>query len=67
VETTKNIPDALDAIRTLTLPDIERRLADLDAERAQLSSLRRSLVARERAKRHAIRTGRTKEVATDDR
>lgn len=52
---TNPIPDALGAVRNLTLADIERRLAELDAERAQLSSLRRSVVARERAKRRAIR------------
>jgi hypothetical protein len=53
METKTTNPDALGAVRNLTLADIERRLAELDAERAQLSSLRRSIVARERAKRRA--------------
>jgi hypothetical protein len=42
-------------IRTLSLPDLDRRLADLDAERAALSTLRRSLVARDKVKRRATR------------
>lgn len=67
METTNHIPDALGAVRNLTLADIERRLTDLDAERAQLSSLRRSVVARERAKRRASRTAQTKEGAADGR
>lgn len=53
METTSRIPDALGAVRNLTLADIERRLTELDAERAQLSSLRRSVVARDRARRRA--------------
>jgi hypothetical protein len=71
METTNHIPDALSAFRNLTLADLERRLADLDAERAQLSSLRRSFVARERAKRRAARTGKStrsnEEEAVDGR
>lgn len=47
--------DPLAAILTLTLPEVERRLDDLDAERAALSLLRRSLAARDRAKRKAAR------------
>lgn len=43
--------DPVAAIRGLTLSDIERRMADIDAERAALSSLRRAMVARERARR----------------
>jgi hypothetical protein len=61
METTSPIPNALNAVCNLTLADIEQRFAELDAERAQLSSLRRSLVARERAKRRAVlRTGEAK-------
>ncbi len=52
----KNAPDktdALTALRQLTLAEVEQRLADLDAERAALTLLRRSLAARERARRRA--------------
>jgi hypothetical protein len=45
----KNEPttsDALNALRNLTLEEVEKRLADIDGERASLSLLRRSLVAR---------------------
>ncbi len=45
--------DALATLRHLTLADVEQRLADLDAERAALSLLRRSLAARDRAKRRS--------------
>jgi hypothetical protein len=44
-------PDFLVSIKQLTLAEVEQRLADLDAERAALSLLRRSLVARDRVKR----------------
>jgi len=43
--------DALTALRSLTLSDVEKRLADLDAERAALSFMRRSLAARDKARR----------------
>jgi hypothetical protein len=46
-------PDILSGIQRLNLADLDRRLADLDAERAALSLLRRSLAARDRAKRRA--------------
>jgi hypothetical protein len=62
METTTPIPDPLSAVRNLSLADIERRLAELDAERAQLSSLRRSVVARERAKRRSVRPDQTAKV-----
>lgn len=42
--------DALNALRNLTLEEVEKRLADIDGERASLSLLRRSLVARRLAK-----------------
>jgi hypothetical protein len=45
--------DALAALRQLTLAEVDERLTDLDAERAALSLLRRSLAARDRAKRRA--------------
>ena len=48
-------PDILTSIRQLTLSDLDQRLAEIGAERAALSSLRRSLVARDRAKRRASR------------
>jgi hypothetical protein len=49
-------PDALAALRQLTLAEVEQRLADLAAERAALSLLRRSLAARDRARRRAVFT-----------
>jgi hypothetical protein len=50
------MPDPLtNAIKTLTLAEVEKRLAALDAERAALSLLRRSLSARDRAARRAAR------------
>lgn len=46
-------PDPVAALRGLSLPDIECRIADLEAERAALSTLRRSIIARERARKRA--------------
>ena len=48
-------PDFLASIQQLTLSEVEQRLAELDAERAALSLLRRSLAARDRAKRRRQR------------
>lgn len=45
--------DLLTALRCLRLAEVEQRIADLDAERAALSLLRRSLVARDKCKRRA--------------
>jgi hypothetical protein len=42
-------------LQQLTLAEVEQRLDDLDAERAALSLLRRSLAARDRAKRQQQR------------
>jgi hypothetical protein len=53
MESNNTIREALAAVCNLTLAQLEKRLAELEAERAQLSTLRRSLVARERAKRRA--------------
>jgi hypothetical protein len=47
--------DPLAALRQLSLAEVEQRLADLDAERAALSLLRRSLAAPDRARRRASR------------
>jgi hypothetical protein len=58
METTTTIPDPLSAVRNLTLAGIERPLAELGVERAQLSSLRRSVVARERARHRTEQHGR---------
>lgn len=55
--------DALAALRQLSIAEVEGRLADLDAERAALSLLRRSLIARDRARRRAER----RPVATEGR
>jgi len=52
-----NLPtsDPLDALRHLTLEQVEYRLAELDGERASLSLIRRSLVARRRAEQRSAR------------
>jgi hypothetical protein len=55
MEPTPTPLDVLVALRTLTLDEIEQRLVALDAERAALSLLRRSLAARDRAVRRASR------------
>ena len=47
---TTNATDTLNAIRKLTPQQLEARLADLDAERATLSRLLRSVRAGERAR-----------------
>jgi hypothetical protein len=47
--------NALDTLRDLPLAEVERRIAALDAERAALSLLRRSLAARDRVKRRQLR------------
>lgn len=52
----KSTADTLTALRHLSLADVEQRLADLDAERAALSLLRRSLAARDRARRRMQQT-----------
>lgn len=43
--------DPVAVVRNLSLEQIERRLVEIDGERASLSLLRRSIVARERAER----------------
>ncbi len=40
-----------EALQTLTLEQVEQRLLELDAERASLSLIRRSLAAKERTRR----------------
>lgn len=47
--------DPLAAIRRMTLAEVETRLVELDGERAALSLLRRSLIARDRARGRATR------------
>jgi hypothetical protein len=49
--------DALATLKNLSLAKVEQRLADIDAERAALSLLRRSLAARERARKRFERRG----------
>jgi hypothetical protein len=54
-----NVPnknDALAALRTLTLDQVDERIAELDGERASLALIRRSLVAKRRAQDRAIRS-----------
>ncbi|NLE38408.1 MAG: hypothetical protein GX621_10325 [Pirellulaceae bacterium] len=46
---------ALSALRELSLADVEQRLAEIDAERAGLALIRRSLMARERSRRKSAR------------
>jgi hypothetical protein len=55
METSTTMPDPMAALRGLTLAEIDRRLCELNAERAQLVSLRRSFIARDRARRRADR------------
>lgn len=43
----------LQSLGKIRLQEVETRLAELDAERAALSLLRRSLAARDRVKRRA--------------
>jgi hypothetical protein len=53
-----NVPDETDPVALLASLDadtLERRLADLDAERKAVSLILRSIRARERAKRRAAR------------
>jgi len=45
--------DVLTALRQLSVAEIEERMVALDSERAALSLLRRSLIARERARTKA--------------
>jgi hypothetical protein len=68
MDTTPPIADTLTAaLRQLSLGEVEQRLADLDAERAALSLLCRSLAARERARRRSEhrRAAGGKEVRRD--
>jgi hypothetical protein len=58
--------DALAALRQLSLAEVEQRLADLDAERAALSLLQRSLAARERARRRSGQRSLTAEDRRDE-
>jgi hypothetical protein len=55
MKTTTPTADALDALRHLTLEQVEQRLAELEVERAGLSWMRRSLVAKEKARRRQRR------------
>ncbi len=59
---TPNTAEAIAAIQNLTLEEVERRLAEIDGERASLSSLRRSLVARERVRRRSQNRSLKEEV-----
>lgn len=51
--------DALSALTQLSLAEVEQALANLDADRAALSLLRRSLAARERIRRRQDSTRRS--------
>jgi len=53
VDKKTDTPDALTALQHLTLEDVEQRLAEIEGERASLSLLRRSLIARRRAQKQA--------------
>ena len=48
-------PERLEALRHLTLAEVEQRIADIDAERKALEVIRRSIAARDRAKKRALR------------
>jgi hypothetical protein len=54
--------DAVDALRRLTPDQIETRIADLDAERAMLSRMLRSLQAGERARQRTQQRTPAREV-----
>jgi hypothetical protein len=56
METKPETTEALTALRHITLAEVEQRIADVDAEKAALSLLRRSLAARERVRRRSIIT-----------
>ena len=45
---TPTTTDALEALRTLTRDEVDQRLAELEAERRALQTIRRSLAARDR-------------------
>jgi hypothetical protein len=49
--TTPTDLDPFALLRNLTLAQVEQRITDLDAERAQLANLRQSMLMRERARR----------------
>jgi hypothetical protein len=53
MSTSLPIDDLVAAIGSLSLADIDQRMSALDSERAALSRLRRSIVARDRARRRA--------------
>ena len=61
MKTVPGTTDPLATLRQLSLAEVEQRLAELDAERAALSTLRRSIAARDRAKQRAHRTAPTEE------
>jgi hypothetical protein len=63
MNTTPPNADPVAALRHLTIEQIEQRLAELDGERASLSLLRRSLVARRRAEQRQSR--RTVPIAAE--
>ena len=53
-----NVPNSSDpvtALRSLSLEQIDQRIAELDGERASLALIRRSLLARRRAEQRTIR------------
>jgi len=52
-------PDLATALRHLSLEEVEERIAKLDAERAAWSLIRRSIIARERARKRAYRRSMT--------
>ena len=56
METTIAPTNAVETLQRLTLSEVDARLAELDAERAALSTLRRSLVARDKSRRRTCRS-----------
>jgi hypothetical protein len=55
MEATATTPERLDALRHLTLTEVEQRIADLDAERAALAVIRKAVAVRDRAKQRSAR------------
>lgn len=56
MDATSTTPERFDALRHLSLAEVEQRIAEIDAERDALAVIRKAIAARERAKRRAARS-----------
>jgi hypothetical protein len=52
---TATTPERLEALRHLTLAEVEQRIADIDAEREALAVIRKAIAVRERVKQRSAR------------